>query len=213
VLIVDDHEVFGASLARALADEDDIVVVGTAATAAEALGAALAEVDVVLCDHRLAGESGIDLTRRLIAAAPQVQIVMLTATNDDAVAAAAIEAGCAGFITKSQSLSDVLAAVRAAAKGESVVSPVLLSRLLPRLRIGRRGPNPDLTGREMEVLVLMAEGHSNQSIADALGVARDTVRNHVANILQKLGAHSKLEAVAVAAQRGLVRVGDGGLAR
>lgn len=206
VLIVDDHEVFAASLARTLADEDDIVVLGTAGNADDALLMLAPEVDVVLCDHRLVGRSGIEVAGELRRRSPTVQVVMLTATNDDSVAIAAIEAGCAGFVTKSQSLAEVLAAVRAAAKGESVVSPALLARLLPRL--GRRaGPRPELTARELEVLGLMADGRSNQAIADDLGLARDTVRNHVANILTKLDAHSKLEAVANAVRRGLVTVG------
>lgn len=206
VLIIDDHEVFAASLARTLADEDDIVVVGTAGNADDALELLGPEVDVVLCDHRLVGRSGVEVAAELRRRSPTVHVVMLTATNDDSVAIAAIEAGCAGFLTKSQSLAEVLAAVRAAAKGESVVSPALLARLLPRLR-RRTGPRPDLTARELDVLRLMADGRSNQAIADNLGLARDTVRNHVANILTKLDAHSKLEAVANAARRGLLTVG------
>ena len=118
---------------------------------------------------------------------------------------AALDAGCAGFITKSDPLDLVLTAVRSAASGESVISPALLARLLPKL-VSRapRGRNPDLTQRELEVLQAMARGGSNQQIADELILSRDTVRNHVASILSKLGVNSKLQAVTLAIQRGLV---------
>jgi DNA-binding NarL/FixJ family response regulator len=135
---------------------------------------------------------------------PEVRVVMLTASHDDVVLAAALEAGCAGFVTKSESLDTVLAAVRGAAAGEAVITPALLARLLPRLGARTRGRNPDLTPREREVLVLIARGGTNQQIANELSLSRDTVRNHVAQILSKLGVHSKLQAAAVAVQRGLV---------
>lgn len=205
VMIVDDHQVFAASLARVLGDEDDIDVVATAATAAEAIGAMRGEVDVVLTDFRLTGGDGVQLARELVSAWPEAKVVMLTASNDEAVMAAALEAGCAGFITKSDPLDLVLASVRSAAAGESVVSPAMLARLLPKLVTrGARGRNPDLTPREREVLQAMARGGSNQQIADELFLSRDTVRNHVASILSKLGVNSKLQAVTLAIQRGIV---------
>ena len=204
VLIVDDHAVFTDALARALGDEPDIEVVVTAATGAEALAAFDDRVDVVLCDFRLPDVDGIEVTRQLHERDPDVSVVMLTASTDDTVLTAAVEAGCVGFLSKSSALEEVLAAVRAAAVGESVISPALLARLLPRMA-GRGGAGvDDLTPREHEVLTEMSKGLSNQAIGDALYVSRDTVRNHVANILRKLHAHSKLEAVATAARRGLI---------
>lgn len=205
VLIVDDHQVFAASLARVLADEDDLEVVATATTAAEALAAMSPTVDVVLTDFRLSSGDGVQLARQIVDGWPGVKVVMLTASTDEGVMTAALEAGCAGFITKSDPLDLVLAAVRSAATGESVVSPALLARLLPKLMTkGSRGRNPDLTPREREVLQVMARGGSNQQIADELVLSRDTVRNHVASILSKLGVNSKLQAVTLAIQRGLV---------
>ena len=114
------------------------------------------------------------------------------------------DAGCSGFVTKAESLDTVLAAVRAAAVGEAVINPALLARLLPRLGGRPRGRNPDLTPREREVLELVARGGTNAQIADELVLSTDTVRNHVSSILSKLGVHSKLQAAAVAVQRGLV---------
>jgi len=206
VVVVDDHEVFGSSLARTLADEADIDVVGVATNAADAIDLIDRGTDVVLSDFRLSdGESdGIALTRLIRERWPAVQVVMLTASNDEGVLASALDAGCAGFVTKSESLETVLSAVRAAAAGEAVITPSLLARLLPRLSSRPRGRNPDLTPREREVLALIVRGDSNQAIAEELVVSRDTVRNHVGSILSKLGVHSKLQAAAVATQRGLV---------
>lgn len=203
VLVVDDHEVFGVSVARVLSDEDDIDVVGAATSVEAALGMMSADVDVVLTDFRLAEGDGVTLTRTLLERWPDTKVVMLTASNDEAVLAAALEAGCAGFVTKAESLQTVLTAVRSAAVGEAVITPSLLARLLPRLGNRPRGRNPDLTPREREVLTYIGRGFSNQQIADELTLSRDTVRNHVASVLSKLGVNSKLQAAAVAVQRGL----------
>ncbi|MGQ0433996.1 MAG: response regulator transcription factor [Microthrixaceae bacterium] len=204
VLVVDDHPVFVASLARVLADEDDIEVVAAVDTAAGALAALDGTVDVVLADFRLGDTTGVQLTRAILEQQPDVRVVMLTASHDDVVLADALDAGCSGFVTKSESLDTVLAAVRGAAAGEAVITPALLARLLPRLAGRPRGRNPDLTAREREVLQLIARGGTNADIAEALVLSIDTVRNHVSSILAKLGVHSKLQAAAVAVQRGLV---------
>jgi DNA-binding NarL/FixJ family response regulator len=207
VLVVDDHEVFGASLARSLGDEDDLDVVGTVTNIPDALAALERDgADVVLSDFRLADGDGVALTRQIAQAWPDTAVVMLTASNDEAVLSSALEAGCAGFVTKSESLETVIAAIRGAAVGEAVITPALLARLLPRLSSRPAGRNPDLTRREREVLTLIVRGGTNQNIADELVLSRDTVRNHVSSILSKLGVHSKLQAAAVATQRGLVAV-------
>lgn len=204
VLVVDDHEVFGTSLARTLADEPDLEVRGAVTTAPAALEAVEGGMDVVLSDFRLADGDGVTLARAIIERWPHTAVVMLTASNDEAVLASALDAGCSGFVTKSEPLENVLAAVRGAAAGEAVITPALLARLLPRLASRPKGRNPDLTPREREVLALIVKGGTNREIADTLFLSLDTVRNHVASILAKLGVHSKLQAAAVATQRGLI---------
>lgn len=206
LLILDDHPVFAASLAHTIDHEPDIEVVGIQHSAAAGLAALRGDVDVdvVLCDFRLADGDGVAFTREAIRRRPELRVVMLTASYDEAVLATALDAGCSGFVTKSEPLETVIAAVRGAMAGEAVITPALLARLLPRLASRPRGRNPDLTDREREVLALIVNGLSNQEIATALTVALDTVRNHVRSILSKLGVHSKLQAAAVAVQRGLV---------
>jgi DNA-binding NarL/FixJ family response regulator len=205
VLIVDDHDVLASSLAMVLAAEPDITAVGVATTLEQAeamIGSA--HPDVLLLDHRMPDGDGVAAIPRLRALRPSIGIVVLTASSADHVLLAAIEAGASGFLSKTRSLDEVTAAVRAAAAGESVISPEMLARLLPRF--GRSSPHSvdELTEREREVLALVAEGLSNAAIAERLTVSVHTVRNHIASLSGKLGAHSKLEALSIAVRRGLL---------
>ena len=204
VLIVDDHEVLSASLAHVLDDEADIVAVGLAATLAQARARIVsASPDVLILDRRLPDGDGVDALAELKSLRPRMNVLVLTATSSDDVLVRALEAGAAGFLSKTRSLAEVTTAVRAAAQGEASISPEILARLLPKLtRVP--GPDPALTRREQEVLGMLAHGLSNAAIATELSVSVNTVRNHVANLSAKLGAHSKLEAMSIAIQRGLL---------
>ena len=203
VLIVDDHEVLGASLAHVLDAEPDMVSVGLAQDLAEARARiATAAPDVLLLDRRLPDGDGVAAIPSLRAVRPSMSVVVLTASVGDDVLVQAIEGGAAGFVSKTRGLSEVTAAVRAAAAGEAVISPELLSRLLPKLS-RTSGPEPALTRREQEVLDMLGQGLSNAAIAERLTVSVHTVRNHIANLSAKLGAHSKLEALSIAVRRGL----------
>jgi DNA-binding NarL/FixJ family response regulator len=205
VLVVDDHEMFAASLAFALDNEPDIRTVGIAGTAKACLELAAANApDVILLDHRLPDSDGISLIRPLLTAHPNVQIVMLTATPSDQVLISAMESGASGFLDKTRGLAEVVSAIRFAAAGESLITPKLLARLLPRLRRQDNAGVNELTEREREVLAFLAEGLSNAEIASRMVVSVHTVRNHVANLSAKLGAHSKLEALAIAVRKGLI---------
>jgi DNA-binding NarL/FixJ family response regulator len=205
VLVVDDHQMFAASLAHALQSEPDLVVVGQATSIADAQRLMQTTApDVVLLDHRLPDGDGVPRIGDLHGIRPTAKIVVLTATTSDRVLVAAMEAGAAGFIAKTQRLDDVIAGVRAAAQGESVVSAKLLTRLLPRLQRQSGGGGTELSEREREILDLLAKGLSNADIAGELTISVHTVRNHVANLSAKLGAHSKLEVLAIAVREGLV---------
>ena len=205
VLIVDDHEVLAASLSQVLDHEPDLTVVGAAGTLEKARAQLATErPDVVLLDHRLPDGDGVEAIPDLLALRPEASIVVLTATTADHVLVAAIEGGASGFVSKTRGLDEVTSAVRAAAAGESVISPEMLARLLPRLHKREPEPRDKLTEREREVLQLLAEGLSNAAIAERLFVSVHTVRNHVANLSNKLGAHSKLEALSIAVREGLL---------
>ena len=205
VLIVDDHEVLAASLSQVLDHEPDLTVVGAAGTLEKARAQLATErPDVVLLDHRLPDGDGVEAIPDLLALRPEASIVVLTATTADHVLVAAIEGGASGFVSKTRGLDEVTSAVRAAAAGESVISPEMLARLLPRLHRRAAEPHDKLTEREREVLQLLAEGLSNAAIAERLFVSVHTVRNHVANLSNKLGAHSKLEALSIAVREGLL---------
>ncbi|MGI8524146.1 MAG: response regulator [Nocardioides sp.] len=205
VLIVDDHDVLASSLALVLDQEPDLVTVGVANTLAQARELlSTAGPDVLLLDHRMPDGDGVDAIPDLLALRPSVKVVVLTASAAEHVRVNAIEAGATGFVSKTRSISEVTAAVRAASAGESVISPELLARLLPRLQRGGSAGATELTEREREVLSLVADGLSNAAIADSLTVSVHTVRNHIANLSSKLGAHSKLEALSIALRQGLL---------
>jgi DNA-binding NarL/FixJ family response regulator len=205
LLIVDDHDMFAESLRRALSAEPDLVVVGAAATLAQARAMIVSETpDVVLLDHQLPDGLGVDSITDLMSLSPRAKIVVLTAAAEDSTLVAATEAGCAGFILKTSPLQELVAAVRTAAAGEIMVSPELLARLLNRLHRRHEKPVHELTTREAEILELIAEGLTNAAIATRLFISVNTVRNHVQNILAKLDAHSKLEALSIAIRDGLI---------
>jgi DNA-binding NarL/FixJ family response regulator len=205
VLLIDDHQMFVESLARVLADDDRIDVVGIASTAAEARR--LADVHrprVALVDFMLPDQDGVGLAAALKASDPDLMAVMLTASTEDRVLLGAIDAGCSGFLTKDRAVTEVVEAVLAAADGEALVSPAQLARLLPRLSKTTQSVGADLTRRELQLLHHLARGQSNKAIAEELHLSVNTIRNYMQSVLLKLGAHSKLEAVSTAVREGLI---------
>jgi DNA-binding NarL/FixJ family response regulator len=205
LLIVDDHDMFADSLRVALSAEPDLTVVGTAATLAQARSMVVSTApDVVLLDHRLPDGLGVDSIAELKTLRSDAKIVVLTAVAEDAMLVTATETGCAGFILKTSPLDELVTAVRTAAAGEIMVSSELLASLLNRLHHQHERPAHDLTGREREILGLIAEGLTNGAIAKRLFISVNTVRNHVQSVLAKLDAHSKLEALSIAIREGLI---------
>ncbi|HEY3736927.1 MAG TPA: response regulator transcription factor [Jatrophihabitans sp.] len=214
VLVVDDHKLFAQALAAVLQQDAGLEVSALASSLAEALEHLRRETaDVILLDYRLPDSNGVDATTAIKQLAPLASVVMVTAVEDERVLLAALEAGCAGFVTKTADLVDVRDAVRRAASGEATITPTLLTRLLGRMAQQRSGAvGGDLTTRESEVLGMIVAGMTNGDIAERLFLSVNTVRNHVQSVLSKLGAHSKLEAAAIAVREGLIDPQDNNLA-
>lgn len=208
VLIVDDHDMFAESLARILGDEPDIQVAGKAGSCTEAVQlAAELRPGVAIVDFRLPDSDGLTATSGIRSVSPETRILMLTGVGDSRLVTSAIEAGCSGFLTKDKAVRELVAAVRLVHSGEAYLSPAVLGDLLPRLGRGYRVLGADMTIREREVLQLLAAGRGNKEMARQLHLSVHTIRNHVQNVLVKLGAHSKLEAVVLASRSGLVDTG------
>jgi DNA-binding NarL/FixJ family response regulator len=180
-------------------------VIGTAASVSEAVAAALAyEPDVILMDFELPDGDGAQATEQIKALTPTVDVIMLTARTDDDALVRAIAAGCSGFVRKEEPVEALLDAIVAAHEGETITPPSELTPLLRKLRPTHRGLGAELTPRELEILGLIAAGLVNKQIAQRLGLRLNTVRNHVQNVLTKLQAHSRLEAVATAVREDII---------
>jgi DNA-binding NarL/FixJ family response regulator len=201
VLIVDDHPIVRAGLHGILATEADLEVVGEASSAAEAVTAARALLpDVVLMDLRMPGGDGVTATSGVLAAAPAARVVVLTTYESDADIVRAVEAGAAGYLLKDAGRTDLIAAIRAAARGETVLAPSVATRLVDRMR---RPPSADqLSPRELEVLRLVAKGLSNADIGRELFISEATVKTHLLRTFAKLGVSDRTAAVTTAIAAG-----------
>ncbi|NMO00900.1 response regulator transcription factor [Gordonia sp. TBRC 11910] len=201
--IVDDHAIVRAGLRALLADAGDVHIDFATGSSRDAVArCATTEVDVVLMDLRLGvGESGVDATAALRALPRPPQVLVVTNYDTDADILGAIEAGAAGYLLKDTPPADLIAAIRAAAQGDSALSPAIATRLLSRVR----RPDPDtLTPREVDVLAQVADGLSNREIAKALFLSEMTVKSHLAHVYGKLGVRSRTAAVARARTMGLL---------
>ncbi|HEV2758997.1 MAG TPA: response regulator transcription factor [Acidimicrobiales bacterium] len=211
VLLADDHRMLRDSLRRSL-QEHGFDVVGEAADGAEAvrLTAALAP-DVVLMDVSMPMLDGVEATRQISRMTSHPQVVMLTMHADGDVMARAIQAGAVGYLVKDCSIDDVVATVRLAASGESVLSPGLASSMLADVKKtaprGANGEAPVISAREEEVLQLVADGLSLPEVAAALYISVKTVKNHLASIYTKLDARDRTQAVLRAVRMGIIRLG------
>jgi DNA-binding NarL/FixJ family response regulator len=200
-MLVDDHQMVAHSLRAILEQEADIDVVAVSGSVAEAMvDVASARPDVILMDYFLADGDGVTATTRIKQDHPEIKVILLTGSDDPLALQRAVDAGCVGFLDKAGPLDDLAAAVRVAVAGHVVISAEDLAQLIP----GRAKSPAALTKREREILHLVAEGMTNQAIAAELVLSVHTVRTHVQTVLTKLGAHSKLEAVAIAKRRRLL---------
>jgi len=203
IVIADDHPVVRAGLHAVLDVVDDIDVVGEASTPDEAVELAASLVpDLVLMDLRFGQErTGADATRQIrqVEAAPYV--LVLTNYDSDGDILGAVEAGASGYLLKDAPPAELLAAVRAAAAGESALAPAVASRLLARMR----APRVSLSSREIEVLRLVADGASNTEVGARLHITDATVKSHLVHVFSKLGVSSRTAAVAAARELGILR--------
>ncbi|MFD3549895.1 response regulator [Streptomyces sp. NPDC058655] len=205
ILVVEDHDMVAEAICLALERSPDLRIVGRAASVASALAdARRCEPDVVLMDRRLPDGDGVAAIADLLALVPGVRVLVLAGEGSGSVAARVAETGGAGLILKARGLSELEDAVRRVAAGEVVFSQDLLGDVLERLTGRAPGLGANLTPRERQALDLLKEGRTTAEISDQLGVALNTGRNHVQRVLEKLGARSQLEAVAIARREGLL---------
>lgn len=213
ILIADDHLVVREGLQLILSMEEDMAVVGEAADGETAVRlAGELQPDVVLMDLRMPGMGGMEAIDRILAEWPDMAIVILTTYNEDDLMLRGLQAGARGFLLKDTGRQTLFHTIRAAARGETLMQPEILLRVLAHTRAGNQTSAPalpprqdgGLTEREMEVLTAVARGDRNKEIALALGVTERTVKAHLTNVYDKLGVDSRAGAVSTAIQRGIL---------
>lgn len=211
MLIADDHPVVRSGLCAVLGTSDDIEVVGAVENGRDAVAeAGRLRPDVILMDLMMAPVDGVEATRRILAERPQTRVIALTGSNADRRVLEVVREGALGYLSKASRRRDILRAIRRVHAGEPFLPPDLTRKLLGQLRPSSGAaiaPEP-LSKRELEVLSLVAEGLSNQRIADRIHIAEATVRTHVSHILGKLGLSNRVEAALYALREGLASLED-----
>ena len=204
LLIADDHPIVRAGFEGMLAGQPDLEVVGEAENGEEAVTLAQRlRPDVVLMDLRMPVVDGVEATNRIKEEVPSANILVLTTYDSDADILRAIEAGATGYLLKDTPREDLFRAIRAAARGEPVLAPSVTARLMQRAQTPARTA---LSGREIEVLELVARGGSNKELARDLHLSEATVKSHLIHIFDKLGVTDRTAAVTVALERGILRL-------
>jgi DNA-binding NarL/FixJ family response regulator len=203
-LIADDHPVVRDGLRGMLESQADFEVVGEAEDGAQAIQlAAELKPEIVLMDLRMPVVDGVTAIREIKGSQAESQILVLTTYDSDADILPAIEAGATGYLLKDSSREELYGAIRATARGETVLAPTVAARLVGRMRAPAE---EKLSTRELEVLQLVAEGASNKEIASSLHISQATVKSHLIHIFGKLGVSDRTAAVTVALQRGIMRL-------
>jgi DNA-binding NarL/FixJ family response regulator len=210
LLVVDDHDLFRAGLASLLSAEAGIEVVGQASGGR--MGVRLAAEltpDVVLMDVRMPDMTGPEATREILAGDPEARVLALTVSSDDSDVSAVLQAGACGFLAKDTPIDSLVVAIHAAASGAAWLSPRAAEVVLGRIRSAPPAPEKEqppleqLSAREVDVLRLIANGMENAEIAAALNISPRTAKNHVSNILSKLGLPSRVQAAVYAVRQGV----------
>jgi DNA-binding NarL/FixJ family response regulator len=211
VLIADAHSLFREAVSAALRNESDLMVVAQAGDGLDAVSEATrSSPSVAVLDVDLPNCDGVRATRLIKERVPDCRVLLLAAEEEHQVLADGVQAGANGYLAKTASLEELIDAIRAVSRGDTLIPARMLGQLLERLVMRRRTQDEAirrmsrLTPREREVLTLLARGGDNDSIAQALVISPQTARTHIQNVLVKLGVHSRLEAAALAIQNGMV---------
>jgi DNA-binding NarL/FixJ family response regulator len=210
VLLVDDHDLFRTGL-RNLLEEQGLDIVGEAATGSEAV-AHVGDLspDVVVMDLNMPAMGGVEATRHIAEIAPLTRVLVLTISDEDSDVTDAILAGACGYLLKDASIQELVAGIRAAARGEALISPHIAGKVLQRIRATSTNTGietlirTELSDREIEVLKLIANGKDNAVIAGELHISPKTVKNHISNILMKLQIDNRIQAAVYAVRSGIV---------
>jgi len=213
ILLVDDHEVVRLGLKALLSRHPRFEVIGEAGTAEEALAKArVHQPDVVVMDIRLAGKSGIDATREIMAVLPDTKVIILTSFADDELLMDAVAAGATGYVLKQIGSDDLVRALEAVGRGEALLDPAMMNQAFARLRAAARKDRGEafkmLTEQEAKIMALVARGHTNREIAGELYLSEKTIRNYVSSILGKLGLSHRAQAAAYAVEHRLPGIGQ-----
>ncbi|MED3660526.1 response regulator transcription factor [Ureibacillus sp. FSL K6-8385] len=209
VFIADDHEMVRIGVSAYLSSQPDMTVVGEAENGKEAVEKVLQlkpNIDIILMDNVMPVMNGAEATKEILKEWPEAKIMIVTSFLDDDKVYPALEAGATSYILKTANAKQIAEAIRKTVQGEPVLEPEVTSKMIHRMRNAASRPlHEQLTDREMEVLLLMAQGKTNQEIADELFIALKTVKTHVSNILAKLEVQDRTQAVVYAFQHGLVK--------
>ncbi|MBO8177894.1 MAG: response regulator transcription factor [Bacillus sp. (in: Bacteria)] len=206
VLFVDDHEMVRIGVSSYLSTQPDIEVIGEAENGKEAVDLALQlRPDIILMDLVMKEMDGIEATKQIMNAWPDAKIIIVTSFLDDEKVYPALEAGATSYLLKTSKASEIADAIRKTYHGQTVLEPEVTDKVMAKMRRpSTRLPHEELTKREMEILLLMAKGKTNQEIADELFIALKTVKTHVSNILSKLEVQDRTQAVIYAFKHHLV---------
>ena len=207
VVFVDDHEMVRIGVSAYLSAQPDIEVVGEAADGKRGVELALElRPDIILMDLVMKEMDGIEATKQIIENWPEAKVIIVTSFLDDEKVYPALEAGATSYMLKTSKADEIANAVRATYHGQSVLEPEVTGKMMVKMRQKQQHlPHEELTSREMEILLLMAEGKANQEIADELFIALKTVKTHVSNILSKLSVQDRTQAVIYAFKHSLTK--------